>query len=278
MWKEADVVQRGYIFGMLAEVRTFRLDDMLASAVQLKDFTEKEMTAYVANYRDRNGEAPKYKGEEIDSFGVSRYQSAPAYKDPSTDSQFRYLPDGTLVQLLERTEQFYKVGISVTDDTYYVPIKYISGLNPVKKLSQVVVIDPNNQNEAVFQYFKDGWQLVSVTYASTCSQNLLLEEGKPAFYKVIDKREKFNYLDDNNENVKGYAPYALRFNGSAYIHGVPVEYKVKDGVASDPGMSEYVFTMGTLPRAKSGIRNYTSHAKFLYDWLLQNESAVIILP
>ena len=106
----------------------------------------------------------------------------------------------------------------------------------------------------------------------------MIEAGKPASYKLIDKREKMEYLDDSGENTKGYAPYAIRFSGSSYIYGVPVEYKINEGSASDPGLIEYVFTMGTLPRTKTGIRNFTSHARFLFDWLLQNESAVIILP
>ena len=107
---------------------------------------------------------------------------------------------------------------------------------------------------------------------------MLIDEGKPAVYKVIDKKEKLEFLSGEGDDAIGYAPYALRFSGSSYIYGIPVEYEIKDGAASDPGMTEYIYTLGTLPRTKCGIRNYTSHAKFLYDWILEGESAVIVLP
>lgn len=278
MWKEGSEQKKGYIFGKLAETRTFRFDEMISAVEEVKTEVDGKLTAYIANYKDRNGKAPLYKGSNTDAFGKGAYQSAPAYTGASTDSDFRYLPDGTLIILLEKTEKFYKVNVPGIGDEYYVPIQYVSGLNPINKLYQVVVIDAANQNEAVFQYYKNKWQLVSVTYVSTCSQDMLLEEGKPAVFKVIDKKEKLEFLNSDGDDAAGYAPYALRFSGSSHIYGVPVEYEIKDGVVSDPGTTEYIYTLGTLPRTKWGIRNYTSHAKFLYDWLLESESAVIVLP
>ncbi|MDD4189321.1 MAG: SH3 domain-containing protein [Eubacteriales bacterium] len=278
MWKDTGTLKKGYVFGKLVEKRTFDFDKMISYIDEVRDRINNNKTAYIANYKDRNGEAPAYDGGQEDAFGTKRYGSAPAYLEASLTSEFRYLPDGTIVLLLAKQDGFYKVGTLLSGGEYYVPEGYISGRNAVEELTQLVVVDIANQNEAVFHYFRGEWQVVSITYVSTASQGLLIEPDKPACYKIIEKKEKIEFLGSDTDAAVGYAPYAVRFGGGNYNYGVPVEYEITDGISSDPGEVEYLYTMGTLPRTASGIRNYTSHAKFLHDWLIESKSAVIILP
>jgi len=42
-------------------------------------------------------------------------------------------------------------------------------------------------------------------------------------------------------------------------------------------MVEYSSTIGTTPRSHKCVRNYTSHAKYLWDWSEIGKTAVIVI-
>jgi len=158
-----------------------------------------------------------------------------------------------------------------------VPKKYITTWHSIKELTKVVVIDRKNQNEGVFE-FRDGkWNLISYIFATTGEKAKYKEETSLGYFMAIQTRERFLYLDDETREISGYAPYAIRFNGGAYIHGVPVEFEILEEERVDPGIKEYLYTIGTVPRSHKCVRNYTSHAKFLYDWIEIGKSAVIVI-
>jgi hypothetical protein len=277
-WNDIDTIKQGYIFGSLADVRTFDFSAMLNAVKHLRESTENHVIAYISNYKNRNGEPPLYNGAEKDKFGTNRYQSAPAYYEAFDNSKFRYIPDGMLVCLLDETDSYFYLSVpSYNNEKYYVPKQYISIFNTITELKQVVVIDRTNQNQAVFQYFDDKWQIVSYTYATTGGDENYRYPTNKGCFLVMDKREKLEYIDDASGDVLGYAPYAVRFSGSSYLHGIPVEYEITDNGLTDPGLREYIFTLGTFPRTNGSVRNYTSHAQFLYEWLVNGESAVIVI-
>ncbi len=276
-WNDIDTVKTGYVFGTLVDTRSINFTAMIEHIDKLKKEIESNMTAYIANYKDRNGKPPLYEGKKEDGFGTSGYQSAPAYESASSDSSFRYVPDGMLVSILGETESFYRVRIPAYNDEYYVPKVYVSARKSIEELKQVVVIDQGNQNEAVFQYFDGKWQIVSYTYATTGGDSKYRQPTEKGYFMAIQKRESFEYTNGNSGVVAGYAPYAVRFSRGAYINGIPVEYEEKEGQKKDPGMIEYLFTLGTFPRSHRCVRNYTSHAKFLYEWLVIGESAVVVM-
>lgn len=276
-WIDIDTVKQGYIFGSLADVRTLDFSAMLKAVKQLKGATENNVIAYISNYKNRNGEAPLCNGKEKDEYGINRYQSAPAYYEASNDSKFRYIPDGMIVCLLDETENYFRLKVPAYNDVFYVPKQYVSISNTLTDLNQVVVIDRTNQNEAVFQYFDGKWQVVSYTYATTGGDENYRYPTAKGYFLVMEKKEKLEYIDEDSGTVLGYAPYAVRFSGSSYLHGIPVEYMRTDSGTTDPGLREYIFTLGTFPRSNGSVRNYTSHAQFLYEWLVNGESAVIVI-
>lgn len=69
-------------------------------------------------------------------------------------------------------------------------------------------------------------------------------------YLVQRKLSEMLYLKDGTDEEGGFAPYACRFTGGAYLHGVPVNY---------PGhkLVEYSWTLGTIPRSHMCVRNAT---------------------
>ena len=281
---------------------------MVNSIDKLKNEVDVNKTAYISNYKNYNGWAPKYNGGEVDSFGRDRAQSAPAYDEPNSNSNFRYLGDGHLVSIIGNSGNYYKVKSVYLDAEYWVPKKYVTLRNSISELKQVVVIDRNNQNEAVFSYLGDDkWQLISFVYATTGANTAHKEPTELGYYMAIQKKERFLYLDDKTKEIDGYAPYATRFNGGAYIHGVPIAF-IKEPIIDetaieatdaettttdaetvetteeeveykliDPGMVESISSLGTVPLSHKCVRNFTSHAKFLYDWLKIGSSSIVVI-
>lgn len=87
---------------------------------------------------------------------------------------------------------------------------------------------------------------------------------------------------DPQTEISGFAPYALRFSGGGYIHGVPIDFKLgqnqyNTSPTDSKNYEEYLITIGTTPRSHKCVRNFTSHAKFLYDWAEIGSTAVIAI-
>jgi len=89
-------------------------------------------------------------------------------------------------------------------------------------------------------------------------------------YLLQEKKSKMFYYKDGTTVIHGYAPWASRFTNGAYIHGVPT---------ADPKapIIEYSWTLGTVPRSHMCVRNASSHAKFIYDWMKPLNSLVIVI-
>ncbi|MDD2533824.1 MAG: L,D-transpeptidase [Eubacteriales bacterium] len=279
--QQGNLAIHGYILASLAEYRQFQFQKMVDAYTMLKSEVDQNQTAYIANYKNRSGIAPMRHGQIVDAFGVKRYQSAPAYFSESPSSDFRYLPDGTLLTFVGETEQFYRVRTFLFDYDVFVPKKYVSLKNSIEQLTQVIVVDRKNQNEGVFEYANGQWSMISFSYATT-GENARYKEPTPlGFYMAIERASKFIYLDDVTRLIAGYAPYAIRFSGGSYLHGVPVDFApgqvVDNRILAWAPMREYLSTIGTVPRSHKCVRNYTSHAKFLYDWVIPGKASIIII-
>lgn len=304
-WKDINGMNRfGFITADLATKREFQFDKMFAELLHLEKNVNGKRTGYIDNFRNVNGAPPLFQGQYAqDNYGIERYQAAPGYKEPSTSSTFRYIQDGRLVDILGESGNFYKVNVIDLRETFYIPKKYITERNSIQELKQTIVIDRKNQNEGVFEKIDGKWHMISYVYATTGAQDKYRYPTDLGDFMAIYTRDKFLYLDDETKELAGYAPYAIRFNGGAFIHGVPVNYTlVKQRVVispavydaagnvvtpavtavrivdyKDPGMIEFSSGLGTVPRSHKCVRNYTSHAKFLYDWISIGEASVIVI-
>jgi len=276
-WMEEGETVYGYVMNNTGVPRKFRFDKMIASILLLEDALKNREYAYISNYKDRNGSPPLKNGKLEDEYGVQAYQSAAGYYSLEDKSTFRYIPDGMIVFIYDEQGEYTKVTNQIYDEKYWVNKKYISYEDNLDTLKKVVVVDKTNQNQCAFEKIDDNWTLISYTLATTGASEKYKFETPTGFFKVLQLRDKFYYMDHNTGEIGGYAPYGTRFTGGAYIHGVPVHYVKQDGKNIDPGMQEYLFTIGTTPRSSKCVRNYTSHAKFIYDWGEVNDTAVIVI-
>ena len=214
----------------------------------------------------------------MDKIGGRRSQSAPGYPDLSNLNEFDYLGDGTLVNVLTAGPKYTRISLVQNGGIYFVPNRYIATPPAVTALKKAVVIDRVNQNEIVFEKMGTEWDVISYTMATTGTTGTYHQPTPLGYYYGIEKRERFYYYKDGTTSIQGYAPYAIRFAGGAYLHGVPVNYKYKqDGSRIDPGKIEFSKTLGTVPLSHKCVRNYTSHAKFVYDWYTPGEMTIIVM-
>ncbi|MCI8630958.1 MAG: L,D-transpeptidase [Firmicutes bacterium] len=122
------------------------------------------------------------------------------------------------------------------------------------------------------------WKIVSYSLATTGKSGKYHQPTPLGYYYAVEKKPKFYYLKDGTNDIEGYAPYAIRFTAGAYVHGVATAYKyTADGVRVDPGIHEFSKSIGTVPLSHKCVRNYTSHAKFLYDWYEHGKTIVIVI-
>ena len=281
VWNDADTPDtrtEGYIEASLVTLRSFRFAEAEKAVALAQRYSEIGSLTYIDNFKERNGLAPLYKGNSEDACGNRRGQSAPAYPDPADLSEFTYLPDGTLVRYLSERDSYVRVEVLRTGDVFYVPRRYIPTTQAVTTLSKAIVIDRDNQNELVYEKIEGVWTLISRTLATTGKVGTYSAPTPDGYFFAAEKRHQFLYYKDGTTVFQGYAPYAIRFTDSAYIHGVPVDYQYNSaGAKIVPGKREYSATIGTIPLSHKCVRNYTSHAKFLYDWFTPGETIVIVL-
>jgi len=272
-----DQIEEGYIHSNAGKTRNFRFDKMLDSINDLKQQVDQGELHFISNYKNQNGTPPQEGNAAIDEYGYRVYHSAPAYEQADTASTYRYIPDGMLVRILDETGEFYHVNVPTFGGDFYIQKQYIDTNVTLSQLNHIVVVDRNQQNQASFELNENGLSLVSYTLSSTGIPGEFSYETTLGIYKAIEKRERFEYLKSGTQEIAGYAPFALRFTGGAYIHGVPVAYEEENGERVDPGLIEYMHTIGTFPRSSMCVRNFTSHAEFLYNWIDTKTGAVIVI-
>jgi len=276
-FQNGDQIQEGYLHSTAGKTRNFRFDKMLESINELKQQVTQGELHFISNYKNQNGAPPQEGDIAVDEHGYRVYHSAPAYEQADTDSNFRYIPDGMLVRMLGEVGEFYQVNVPTFGRDYYIPKQYIDTDVTLNQLNHVVVVDRMQQNQASFELNENGIRLISYTLSTTGIPGDFTYETTLGIYKAIEKKERFEYLKSGTQEIAGYAPYAIRFTGGAYIHGVPVAYEEQNGEKIDPGLIEYMHTIGTFPRSSMCVRNFTSHAEFLYNWMDTKTGAVIVI-
>ncbi|MDD2190370.1 MAG: L,D-transpeptidase family protein [Eubacteriales bacterium] len=278
IWQEGEQQLFGFVNGDTAAIRVFQFDKMHEAILKAEKSSNEGPLTYINNYHNVKGYAPRYHEGELDKKGNRRSQSAPGYFDISNLSEFDYIGDGTLVRVLSTGPQYTGVSLVKDENVYLVPNKYVADQAPITTINKAIVIDRINQNEAVFEKIGQEWKVISYTLATTGKVGKYHQLTPLGYFYAIEKRERFYYYEDGTARIQGYAPYVIRFAGGAYVHGVPIDYKYDaEGNRIDPGKVEYSRSIGTVPLSHKCVRNYTSHAKFLYDLYAPGEVIVIVI-
>ena len=228
------------------------------------------------NYKNKNGlapiveDAPKDKwGSYTDSYGVERNQAIPLYTDSLDSFPHRYARDGSLVVLKQEGDYRSLYYVAAIDSMYWIDSKYIKNIGE-GSFDKVVFVDVKNQNATTMEKGDSVWLVRSMNPVTTGAEKPPYKRSTPeGIYVVVGKTMKMLFLVDGSTDIGGYAPFATRFSGGAYLHGVPVNYP-------NETMKDYSWTLGTVPRSHRCVRNVTSHAKYIYNWAEIHRTLVVI--
>lgn len=277
-WFEKNQRMFGFVNSEVVTKRVFQFDKMHAAIKDVEDEFTKGTLTFINNYNNWKGMPPAYHGGYLDKYGNRRSQSAPGYPNPANQNEFTYIGDGSIVRIISSGDNYTKVFLINDGKEYFVPNKYVHTPPPIKGIKKAIVVDRENQNEAVFEKRGNVWKVISYSLATTGKVGQYHQPTPLGYYYGIEKRERFYYYKDGTTTIQGYAPYAVRFAGGAYVHGIGVDYRFNEaGTRIDTGRIEYSRTIGTVPLSHKCVRNYTSHAKFIYDWYTPGETIIVVI-
>lgn len=235
--------------------------------------------AVLQNYKNRNGQAALVSNYKVDAYnkvadtlGVERYQSVALYAPGDSLIAVRYARDGSLVRYVKDSADYVKIASLTFDGEWYTPKKYVKEISDTVTLDKVIFIDVTNQNIASLEYADSTWLVRSMNPATTGRHFPPYAQETPlGIFVIQEKKNPMVFLRDGSlTEVGGFAPYASRFTNGAYIHAVPVNVPRTEPI-------EFSYTLGTVPRSHMCVRNVTSHAKFLYNWALINQTVVFVI-
>lgn len=260
------------------EVRTIqwaKVDSLLDSTVAFEQ--RNYLFGTLKNYKNRNGVAPLAHSAAHDkhnvlrdAYGIARYQGIPLYHELDLTTPQRYARDGSLVAILSGdSTQFARIEVAAFEGVWYVPRNYLHKIGPVN-FQKAIFIDRHQQHIVTLERGEGEWLVRSINPATTGIEHPPYKGATPlGTFVVQDKTMRMEYYGDGTTVIEGFSPFACRFTGGAYLHGVPVN-------DPDGKTVEYSPTLGTTPRSHMCVRLATSHAQFIYNWVTKHQALVFV--
>lgn len=228
------------------------------------------------NYKNQNGQAPlarpfKYNVYKhiVDKYGTTRDQGIPLYRTGNLNTPECYGKDGALVWILRDTADYLVIVPAGSVGVWLVPSRYVDRL-PARAFKKTIFVDRTNQNIVTLEQTDTAWLVRSVNPATTGIKRPPYRQETPTgVFVVRSKITTMLFTKDGEPIIAGFAPWASRFSGGGYIHGVPVNYP-------DQIVAEYCWSLGTVPQSHMCVRSATSHSKFIYDWASVGRTLVFV--
>jgi SH3 domain-containing protein/L,D-transpeptidase-like protein len=292
----------GYLHSSVIVKREFRFEEMAKRARNLDLFiAESKINNWsierIIQYKPGSKEP---ENTPIDLYGNRGEQSISGfYKNSNGKSSLRYLSDGRIVSVRERSKEGDLVAIPDSMRIYKIESRKTRKIDVKNGINKIIVIDLDHQNQGIFLKKGDVWQLISYSLISSGVNNNRDSYETPKGYFLVGntvrqvifpyeekvKKEDLGgevienitekglpeeYNEEDYEIVKKYsrANYGIRFSGGGYIHGIPL----KDDIVKELGSKEAVkkrkeraiITLGTYKRSHKCVRSPEEHESFLY--------------
>lgn len=262
----------GYISSIYCEERVFRFDKMMQRINDVEKFIA-ENNASQTELASTNSYVPNPYNKDMlrkkDKYGTSLDQNIIAkYND-----ELIYVPDRSILSVISEGKTEAKVRVEgIPEYPLTIEKKYISRRPKVYEgFNKVIVADIDNQNLAAFEKINNEWVLISYIYGKTGIESLLGFETPRGSFIVPVLKYEMGYRGTYGEDL-GIARYAIRFSGGGYLHGTPVDY------AEEPNKEFFLLQketgLGTFKGTRKCIRNTESHAKFLFEWILNGNKDI----
>ena len=220
----------------------------------------------------------------VDKFGNRATQSVKGYLKSSLEGEYINLPDQTLFKKLSETKDYIELETPFYGGSYFVKNKEKSfkKIDLKEKVNRYVSIDTQSQSEVALERNKETDQYEVITYSlvTTGKDNGYSSYDTPhgvfmvahtrtymMFTRNLRETETLTSIPKGlragrNQVVSGEAPYAIRFSGGAYLHGIPGPIG-----ASSESKWYTAAKIGTYKESHKCVRHYDDQIKFLFDWL-----------
>ena len=220
----------------------------------------------------------------VDKFGNRASQSIKGYINSNLEGEYINLPDQTLFKKLSETKDYIELETPFYGGSYFVKNKEKSfkKIDLKEKVNRYVSIDTQSQSEVALERNKETDQYEVITYSlvTTGKDNGYSSYDTPhgvfmvahtrtymMFTRNLRETETLTSIPKGlragrNQVVSGEAPYAIRFSGGAYLHGIPGPIG-----ASSESKWYTAAKIGTYKESHKCVRHYDDQIKFLFDWL-----------
>lgn len=259
----------GYVSDQVVDARTFRMEKALNKIKDVESFIDEankngEKLGYINSYAP-NPDNVNFKREK-DKYGNSLDQNVAGYYE----GEMIVVPDRSIVKILSRDGDRARIKVSSMKEPYVdvnssriVESDKLENL-PIRK---AIAIDKENQNMTIFEKINEKWTVVSYVYTKTGMESKVGFETPVGNFLAAFSRYEMLYNSEIGDK-EGYARYATRFSGGGYLHGTPLNYE--EEVNKQYFVSQKEWTVGTLPGTRKCIRTSEDHAKFVFNWVLNN--------
>ncbi len=262
----------GYISSVYCEDRSFRFEKMLERINDVEKFIEDNNTAGI-KLASTNSYIPNPYNKDMlrikDKYGTSLDQNIIGeYKGEKI-----YIPDRSVLSVLSEGKKEAEVKVEgIPEFPLKIEKKYLTERPKISEgFKKAIVADIDNQNLAAFEKVGDEWILISYIYGKTGIESILGFETPRGSFIVPMIKYEMGYRGNFGEDL-GIARYAIRFSGGGYLHGTPVDYPEEPN--KEFFLAQKETGLGTFKGTRKCIRNTVSHAKFLFEWILEDNGNI----
>lgn len=257
-------------------VREVNKEKALVKVKELNDFVLKKIeekkelvvTQTYAYDQDTKGEL-----NIADADGERSANASIFYKEPDVKAKWVYLGDRSLVALEENEKGFIKVSTPGREGFLYIKkekFRFTRNTKITKLIEKVVFVDRINQNTQLFDFVGGEFILTHSSKSTTgYNDNKNSYKTPKGFYVVSNIKPFMMYYEDpkpeDKERKTGRAPYAVRFSGGYYLHGIPLKDELK-GQERENTKKRVAGILGSHPSSHGCVRNSDEDAKIIYDW------------
>lgn len=194
-----------------------------------------------------------------------------AFYSDDKNSKWIYIGDRQLLAVEEKGDEWVEVSMPNRASTYYIEkdeFSYSAFPEITNDIKKFIVIDNKNQNMIMFEKKKDNLEIVTTSKVSTGYDNSKNSFRTPkGTFVIANLKDNMVYKSKKKGELnKGKAPYAVRFSGGNYLHGIPLEENLEDS-RRNVLKKWREDLLGSYPLSQGCVRNKDEVASRIFDWI-----------
>ena len=220
----------------------------------------------------------------VDKFGNRSTQSIKAYTNKNLEGEYINIPDQSLFRKLSETSEYVELETPFYGGPYYIKNnnKFYKKVTLNDKINKYIAVDTSSQSEVAVErnIESNKYEVITYSFVTTGKDNGYSSYDTPHGVFMVAHTRTYMMFTRNlksTENIKtipkrllagqdqvvaGEAPYAIRFSGGAYLHGVP------GPIGASSASKWYTASrIGTYKESHKCVRHYDDQIKFLFEWL-----------